>query len=46
MMACSTTGERLQTQALLIFLRDWLIGHIMGTDRALGRCLNQMKVRP
>jgi hemerythrin-like metal-binding protein len=46
LMARSTTGERLQAQALLIFLRDWLTAHIMGTDRALGRSLNQMGVRP
>jgi hemerythrin len=46
LMARSTTGERLQARALLLFLRDGLTAHIMGTDHAVGRRLNQMNVRP
>ncbi|MDE2369008.1 MAG: hemerythrin family protein [Burkholderiales bacterium] len=45
LMARSTSGERLGTQALLVFLRDWLTSHIMGTDRALGLSLNRVGMR-
>ena len=33
------TGEALPVD-LMIFLRDWLVHHIMGTDLTLGRALN------
>ncbi|MDE2398086.1 MAG: hemerythrin family protein [Burkholderiales bacterium] len=42
LMARSSSGEKVGTQALLVFLRDWLTSHIMGTDRALGLSLNRM----
>lgn len=45
LMARSNAGEKVQTHALLVFLRDWLTTHIMGTDRALGLGLNQMDIR-
>ncbi|MDE2371936.1 MAG: hemerythrin family protein [Burkholderiales bacterium] len=45
LMTRSTAGERVGTQALLVFLRDWLTTHIMGTDRALGLSLNRMGMR-
>jgi hemerythrin-like metal-binding protein len=45
LMSRSSSGERLQAQALLVFLRDWLSGHIMASDRALGQSLNKLNVR-
>jgi hemerythrin len=45
LMTRHCAGERPQAQALLVFLRDWLSAHIMGTDRALGQSLNKMNVR-
>jgi hemerythrin-like metal-binding protein len=45
LMARSTAGETAGAEDLLIFLRDWLSSHIMGTDRTLGQHLNQMDIR-
>jgi hemerythrin len=45
LMVRSTAGEKPGAEDLLIFLRDWLSSHIMGTDRALGQRLNQMNIR-
>jgi hemerythrin-like metal-binding protein len=45
LMARSAAGEAVEPQALLIFLRDWLTGHILGADRQLGQDLNQIDIR-
>jgi hemerythrin len=45
LMARCGSGEDAGAQALLIFLRDWLSSHIMGTDRALGQELNKRDIR-
>lgn len=33
-------GESLQAQELLVFLRNWLVTHILSTDSKLGKALN------
>lgn len=38
-------GETLPFDELMIFLRDWLTNHIMGSDKALGVSLNRKGVR-
>lgn len=45
LMARNGAGEQAGAQALLVFLRDWLSSHIMGTDRALGQELNRINMR-
>lgn len=37
-------GETLPFDELMIFLRDWLTNHIMGSDKALGVGLNRKGV--
>lgn len=32
-------GGPVAVEALLVFLEDWLIHHIMGSDKKLGQCL-------
>jgi hemerythrin len=44
-MARCEAGQHAGHDDLVLFLRDWLTHHIMGTDRALGRALNQAGVR-
>ncbi len=36
MRACVNRGEQLDMASLLRFLQQWLVGHIMNTDRRLG----------
>ena len=43
--ARSAAGVRPDPEDLLVFLRDWLSSHIMGTDRALGLALNKINLR-
>ncbi len=38
-------GEDVLTSEVMVFLRDWLTKHILQTDKALGRELNQKGVR-
>ena len=38
-------GENVLTSEVMVFLRDWLTKHIMNTDKALGRELNQKGVK-
>lgn len=38
-------GEKVLTAQVMTFLRDWLMKHIMNTDKALGRELNQKGVK-
>ena len=45
LVANNAAGEAVDSQALVVFLRDWLSSHIMGTDRILGRELNRMGIR-
>jgi hemerythrin-like metal-binding protein len=45
MVDAQARGEQADAEALVVFLRDWLTGHIMGTDRVLGQALNARGVR-
>jgi len=38
-------GENVLTSQVMTFLRDWLTKHILNTDRAFGRELNQKGVK-
>jgi hemerythrin-like metal-binding protein len=40
-----TRGDHPEAEELVVFLRDWLTAHIMGTDRELGRALNALGIR-
>jgi hemerythrin-like metal-binding protein len=40
MLQRRTLGESLQAQEFLVFLRNWLVNHILSTDRQLGKALN------
>jgi hemerythrin len=39
------SGESNLTNDVMVFLRDWLTKHILNTDKALGRELNQKGIR-
>jgi hemerythrin len=45
MVARHAHGEQPKAEELVVFLRDWLTAHIMGSDRLLGQALNARGVR-
>jgi hemerythrin-like metal-binding protein len=45
LMSRCTDGQPTDPQELVIFLRDWLSAHIMGTDRELGLAVNRAQRR-
>ncbi len=44
LVARNGQGQSLTTDELMAFLRQWLIAHILHTDKALGMALNEMGV--
>jgi len=40
-----TSGQGTQAQELLVFLRNWLVTHILNTDRAFAKALNAKGIR-
>jgi hemerythrin-like metal-binding protein len=45
LVARQSRGEQPQAEELVVFLRDWLTAHIMGSDRLLGQALNAKGIR-
>jgi len=39
------SGDNVLTSQVMTFLRDWLTKHILNTDKAFGRALNQKGVK-